>query len=348
MGFYLQVVINGHLWYDIAPTKGKSMKAIILAGGYATRLWPLTKERAKPLLLINGKPMVTHIVEKLPKDMEIFLVTNMRFKKSFQDWQKNLGRDVKLVFDDARKEAEKPGALGAIANTIQNESIDEDVIVLGGDNYFQFSFKDFIKEYKGIPLICAYDIGNKQDASKFGVLTAKGKKVISFKEKPKKPESTLVNTLCMAIPQKSFSHLFEFVKKHSDNPGEFVKYMIKKDEVQVHITKKDWFDIGSFEGYLQAHLSVARERGEEKNFYGVDFVGKNTIEGKVFIDKGTVVKNSHLKNCIILEDCKVVDSHITNCIIDRKVSINGCIRKDEILEEKSIICRGDKCKVLIK
>ncbi len=324
------------------------MKAIILAGGYATRLWPLTKKRAKPLLLINGKPMVTHIVEKLPHNMEVFLVTNMKFKKDFQNWQKNLGRDVKLVFDDARKEAEKPGALGAIANTIRDEGIDEDVIVLGGDNYFQFSFKDFIKEYKGIPFICAYDIGNIQDASKFGVLNTKGQRVVSFEEKPKKAKSTLVNTLCMVVPQKSFPHLFEFVKKHSDNTGEFVKYLIKKDKVQVHITKKDWFDIGSFEGYLQAHRSVAKERDGDDNFYGVDFVGKNTLEGKVFIDKGTMIKNSYLKDCIILGDCKIVDSRITNCIIDRKVNINGCTRKDEILEEKSIICKGDKCKVSIK
>jgi len=324
------------------------MKAIILAGGYATRLWPLTKKRAKPLLLINGKPMVTHLVEKLPRDMEIFLVTNLKFKKSFKEWQKNIGRDVELVFDDARKEAEKPGALGAIANTIRNEGIDEDVIVLGGDNYFQFPFKDFIKECKGTPLICAYDIGNTQDASKFGVLNAKGKKVVSFEEKPKKPKSTLVNTLCMAIPKKSFPYLFQFVKTYSDNPGEFVKYLIKKDKVHVYITKKDWFDVGSFEGYLEAHLSVARERGKEQNFYGVDFVGKNTLAGKVFIDKGTIIKNSYLKDCIIQEDCKIVDSRITNCIIDRSVNISGCTRKDEILEEKSIVCKGDKCKVPIK
>ncbi|RJO62290.1 NDP-sugar synthase [candidate division WS5 bacterium] len=344
LGFYF----GKGLCYNVGLTKGKAMKAIILAGGYATRLWPLTKERAKPLLLINGKPIVTHLVEKLPKNMEIFLVTNLKFKQSFRDWQKNLGRDVNLVFDDARKEAEKPGALGAIANTIHDKGIDEDVLVLGGDNYFQFSFKEFIKEYSGAPLICAYDIGDKQDASKFGVLTAKGKRVVSFEEKPKNPKSTLVNTLCMAIPKNSFPLLFQFVKDYSDNTGEFVKYLIKKDKVNVHITKKDWFDIGSFQGYLQAHLSVARERGEEENFYGVDFVGKNTLEGKVFIDKGTVIKNSYLKDCIILEDCKIVDSHITNCIIDRSVSINGCKRKDEILEEKSIVCKGDKCKVPIK
>ncbi len=324
------------------------MKAIILAGGYATRLWPLTKRRAKPLLLINGKPMVTHIVEKLPRDMEIFLVTNLKFKRSFEKWRQDLGMDVKLVFDDARKEAEKPGALGAIATTIRNEVINEDILILGGDNYFQFSLKDFIKAYKGTPLICAYDIGSTQDARKFGVLTAKGNKVVSFEEKPKIPQSTLVNTLCMVLPQASFPLLLEFVKTYTDNPGEFVKYLIKKDKVHVHITKKDWFDIGSFEGYLQAHLSITRERGKEKNFYGVDFVGKNTLEGKVFIDKGTIIKNSHLRNCIILEDCKIVDSRITNCIIDRNVNINGCTRKDEILEEKSIVCKGDKCKVSIK
>ena len=104
-------------------TKIKTMKAIILAGGYATRLWPLTKKHAKPLLLINGKPMVTHIVEKLPKDMEIFLVTNMKFKRDFEDWEKNLDRDVKLVFDDARKETEKPGALGEIGRASCRERV---------------------------------------------------------------------------------------------------------------------------------------------------------------------------------------------------------------------------------
>jgi len=323
----------------------KILKVLILAGGYATRLWPLTKRKAKPLLLINGKPMVTHIVEKIPEGMDIFIVTNMKFKSDFEDWQKNLGRKVKLVFDDADHEAKKPGALGAIANTIKQENINEDLLVIGGDNYFQFSMKDFLDEYKGKCLICAYDIRSLVDAKKFGVLSVEGRKVVKFTEKPENPDSTLVNTLCTVIPYKDFPHLFEFIKIHKDNTGEFVKYLIKKDEVHAHITKEEWFDVGSFDGYLDAHMKASKDRDGKYNFYGVDFVGKNTLEGKVFIDKGTMIKNSYLKNCIILGNCKIVDSRITNCIIDESVSIDGCTRKDEILEEKSIICRGDKCEV---
>lgn len=323
------------------------MKVLILAGGYATRLWPLTKRKAKPLLLINGKPMITHIVEKLPKDMDVFVATNMKFKRDFDNWSKNLKRPVKVVYEDADKEAKKLGALGGIANTIKQEKIQEDLLVIGGDNYFQFSIKDFLKKYRGKCLICAYDIKSKEDAKRFGVLSVKGKKVVRFSEKPEDPESTLVNTLCMVIPYQNFSHLFDFIEIHKDNTGEFVKYLIEKDEVHAHITKKEWFDVGSFEGYLDAHKKASKSRKGKYSFYGVDFVGKNILEGKVFIDKGTIVENSYLKDCIIFGDCKVVDSRVTNCIIDEGVILNGCIKKDEILEEKLVDCRN-KCGVKVK
>jgi len=311
------------------------MKALILAGGYATRLWPLTKDKAKPLLMINGKPMVTHIVDKIPKNVEIFVATNMKFKKSFEAWKKTMKRPIKMIYEETSEESKKLGALGGIVNAINEVDIKEDLLVVGGDNYFQFSIHEFLDNYEGLPLIAAYDLKNLEDAKKFGVLSVKGKRVVKFREKPEHPDSTLVNTMCMLIPSNVFPTLHEFVKIHQDNPGSFVEYLIKKGEVQAYITAKEWFDIGSFEGYLTAHKKVSKDREGEFDFYGADFVGKNVLEGKVFIDKGTLVKNSRLKDCIIFGDCHIVNCTLTNCIIDEGSRLENCTIKEEIVETKT-------------
>ncbi len=312
------------------------MKALILAGGYATRLWPLTKEKAKPLLLINGKPMITHIIEKIPADIQAYVATNQKFKPDFEKWKKNCGHKVEMIYEESNEEAKKFGALGGIVNAIKEKNIQEDLLVIGGDNYFQFLITEFLDHYQGQPIIAAYNLKSLEDAKKFGVLSVRGDRVIKFREKPEKPDSTLVNTMCMVIPFKFFSLLFEFVKIHQDNPGSFVEYLIKKTTVNAFITNKAWFDIGSFEGYITAHKKVSRERGGF-NFYGVDFIGKNQIEGKVFIDKGTIIKDSYLKDCIIFKNCQITKSKLKGCIIDEGSIIQCSQHKNEIIESKSII-----------
>lgn len=317
------------------------MKVLILAGGYATRLWPLTKEKAKPLLLVNGKPLITHIVEKIPKSLEITVATNKKFEKAFRKWRLHfLDRKIDLLIEPTVFEGEKLGAAGAVAHFIKEKNVGEDLLVLGGDNYFEFSIRDFLKDYRGLSLIAAYNVGSLKEAKKFGVLKVKGPKVISFKEKPESPESTLASTFIYIFPASIFPLLFEFLKTSQDQIGKFIEYLIKKTYVQAYITTKHWFDIGSFEGYLLAHRK-AKKRGKGE-FWGVDFFGDNTLKGRVFIDKGTAIKNCQIKDSIILSNCRIENAVIKNSIIDEGASIKGCLISSDIIQrDTNLKCHQD-------
>ncbi|MBI2117518.1 NTP transferase domain-containing protein, partial [Candidatus Peregrinibacteria bacterium] len=180
------------------------MHAFILAGGFATRLWPLTEKRAKPLLPLAGKPLLTHIVEKIPQGMPITVSTNAAFAAGFAAWKETHQRPITIVVEQTTNDADKLGALGAVTQWIHRERIAEDILLLTGDNYFGFSLKAFLDTYHtGVALIAAYDIDDAEKAKMFGIVTVKRDNgnppstnniVTTFEEKPKHPLSTLVST----------------------------------------------------------------------------------------------------------------------------------------------------------
>jgi len=85
------------------------MRCLILAGGFGTRLHPFIKDKPKPLLVVDKKPVITHIVEKVPQSMEIIVSTNKRFEADFIKWQNSLNRSIELFVEDALREEEETG-----------------------------------------------------------------------------------------------------------------------------------------------------------------------------------------------------------------------------------------------
>ena len=112
------------------------MRAFILAGGFATRLWPLTEKRAKPLLPIAGKELLTYIVEGIPADIPVTVSTNASFADGFKKWMDAITRPgLELIVEGTQRDDHKLGALGSIAEWIRAEKIDDDLLILTGDNY---------------------------------------------------------------------------------------------------------------------------------------------------------------------------------------------------------------------
>ena len=148
------------------------MHAFILAGGFATRLWPLTEKRAKPLLPLAGKPLISHLVEGIPSDIPVTVSTNAAFRDSFTEWKEASGRDnLTIVIEDSEADDHKLGALGATAQWITQESIDDDLLLLTGDNYCGFAISDFLAAGQpGHALIAAHDIGDIDRAKQFGTV----------------------------------------------------------------------------------------------------------------------------------------------------------------------------------
>lgn len=300
------------------------MRTFILAGGFATRLWPLTEHRAKPLLPLVGKPILTHIVDKLPKEFHVTVSTNAAFEEHFDAWQRDLGRPVTVYIESALHDDAKLGALRAVADWVTREKIDEDVLLLTGDNYLGFDMATFLAAYRpGTPLVAAYDIGDLEHAKKFGtvVLGADGKSVAAFEEKPKEPKSTYISTGCSVMPKALLPVLVEYSKDHADNVGGiFEEFLQRKQAVDAFTFSEPWFDIGSFEAYLESTkllVGNAVVQGEKSRFED------SQRTGSVVLGAGSDVIRSTLTNTVVFGDCFIEDCVLENCIIDDRCTLRG-------------------------
>jgi glucose-1-phosphate thymidylyltransferase len=223
------------------------MKCLILAAGFGTRLYPLTVTKAKPLLEYKGKPLLTHIVDKIPQGMEILVSCNRKFEADFYQWQKGIDRQVEICIEDVWTEEQKKGAVGSLNFWIHSKNIAEDLLFIGGDNYFEFDLSKFIAAYDGKnALVAVYDIGDKNKATQFGVIRAVQNKIIEFEEKPAKPSSSLIATAIYILPPRLFPLLSRYCSEGKrDNLGAFIAYLVDKDEVHAYTFTELWLDIGS-------------------------------------------------------------------------------------------------------
>lgn len=219
------------------------MQCMILAGGFGTRLYPLTESNAKALLSYEGKPNLTHIVEKVPKDMRITISINDRHKIEFLDWKSKNKRDIHLSI-----EYSKLGAMSALNRWIWYGEILEDILVIAGDNYFEFSLEDFLLKYDRYnTLVAVYDINDLERAKQFGVVTVEDGIITKFEEKPENPTSSLVSTACMIFPNRIFKLLRAFCYETlRDTPGEFISYLVENDKVSAYEVSGKWVDIGDY------------------------------------------------------------------------------------------------------
>lgn len=316
------------------------MKALILAGGFATRLWPLTEKRAKPLLLLNGKPLISHIVEKIPTEISLIISTNQVFQEDFLKWQQSYpDRKIEIFIEDSSTDDGKKGALGATSLVIREKKIQEDLILIAGDNYFAFNFQDFLNTFQGNPLIAVYDVKETQEASKYGVvnLNSQNKQVESFEEKPLEPKSTLVSTGVYIFPKTNLEDVIFYAESKKDDLGGVFEYFLntKKQIVDCFAFEEGWYDIGSFKAYLEAHQVL--QNGKIVQAEGVKLLGKTELQDSVYLGRNTTIQNSLIANSLILDDCVIQNCVIRDSIIDQNSSLNNIDLTQKMIREGSII-----------
>lgn len=232
------------------------MKALILAAGYGTRLYPITKDRPKPLLLINESPIINHLLEKIADAdciEEVLVVTNDRFYANFCEWlagakEKFKNLSIKIINDGSTSPDDRRGAMGDVSFVIQEKNLKDDILVIGGDNLFDQGLEEFIRfSLKNKAVIGVFDIGNKKEASKFGVAGLdKDNKLISFEEKPKHPTSSLIAMCLYYFSSATFKFLFQYIKEtgRCDTTGDYINWLYRKISVYGFIFKGRWDDIG--------------------------------------------------------------------------------------------------------
>lgn len=227
------------------------MKCLILASGFGTRLYPLTQTQAKALLPYKGKPMINHVVDKVPRGIEILVNVNKKFEQDFYEWQDKLDRDVTLCVEPVYNEEQMLGAISSVNNWIAEKQINDDLMIIGSDNYFEFSLNAFVDSYnKSNVSVAIYDIGDKNKATEYGVVRLDGTRIIEFEEKPEVPKSSLVATACWIIPARIFPLIAEFCSQgKQDNLGSFIAYLVQREEVYAYVFDELWLDIGSIEVY---------------------------------------------------------------------------------------------------
>lgn len=244
------------------------MKCIILAAGYATRLYPLTQNQPKALLAVGEKTILGHImdkVEQLKEVDEVLIVTNDRFLSHFQSWLKTYKpkKTVSIINNGTNSNEERLGAVKDMHFAMQKKNISDDVLLIAGDNLFEFSLKKFIGFFKekNASVIALYDIKDKaKGAKKLGIAMIDAKnRIIDFEEKPKEPKSALAATCCYVLKKESMQKLPQCVQEGKiESPGNFIEWLRKRESIYGFVFSESWFDIGSFEALEKANEVYSR------------------------------------------------------------------------------------------
>ena len=236
------------------------MDSIILAGGFAKRMWPLTKNRPKQLLDVGGKSMLQHVIESIERiePSRIILSVNSFFAPQFQKFIDNYSGSMhlQLYVEHSSKEEEKLGALGALNLLFNDLEISGPVFIAGGDNLSDFDLRRMVTvaEDTGKDVIGLYDVEDVELAKLYGIAHQEGNRIIDFVEKPSNPPSTLAATAYWLLSKPGISSFLEYIDSGGDRDalGNFLAWSVKKNDVRSVAFRGTWYDIGGLESYREA------------------------------------------------------------------------------------------------
>lgn len=301
------------------------MKAVVLAGGYATRMWPITINRPKMLLPLGEYTVIGRIFKELEGDdriEEIFVSTNIRFASKFERFiSASEFTRPRLSIEDTASEHEKLGVVGALAQLVEREELDDDLLVIAGDNLVSFAISDFIDtfENRNAPTIATYDIGSRARATSYGLVETEDGRVTDFQEKPEEPASTLVSIACYALPREALAFK-EYLAdgNNSDEIGWFIQWLQARQSVYTYAFDEAWFDIGSSESYLDA---VAWTLDTDSLVADSATVEDSELGENVHLMDGATVQDSNLRNTVVFPHTTIKGSDIERSVIDEHASI---------------------------
>ncbi|MCL1878283.1 MAG: nucleotidyltransferase family protein [Defluviitaleaceae bacterium] len=237
------------------------MKAIILAAGYATRMYPLTENTPKPLLPFRGSTVIDHIIAQvnaLPDIDEIFVVTNSKFFSHFCEWAKTAPSAAKIsVIDDGTSSNEtRRGAVGDVYFAICEKNIDDEIVVVAGDNFSTYDLHEQYDVYRktGCDTICGKEMDDEERIKAFAVALAdEHGKVLDLEEKPAKPKSNLAIYATYFFRRDTVPLFKKYLDEggNADLIGAFPQWLYTRRDVYVYKMNGECYDIGTIEMYEQ-------------------------------------------------------------------------------------------------
>jgi glucose-1-phosphate thymidylyltransferase len=255
------------------------MKAVILAAGYATRLQPLTNDVPKHLLPVGGRPMLDWVLDRVGDVQEVdavHLVTNSRFAPAFRRWA--AGHSVTVHDDGTTSNDDRLGAVGDLQLAVEEAQLDDELIVLAGDNLFEFSLPHFVAWWRAKPqpssAVPLHDVGDLELATQYGIAdTDASDRIVRFVEKPSDPSSTLASTLVYVLPPEHVGLVQTYLDEGQspDNAGSFLGWLAAREPVYGYRFDGAWYDIGDHDQLLEADNRQRRLAGlPERESYSLD------------------------------------------------------------------------------
>ncbi|PSQ04070.1 glucose-1-phosphate thymidylyltransferase [Halobacteriales archaeon QS_6_71_20] len=322
------------------------MKAVVLAGGYATRLWPITRHRPKMFLPVGDSTVIDEIFDDLEADDrvdEVFVSTNERFADEFEAHLAESEYEKPTVsVEDTSAESEKFGVVGALAQLIEREGVDDDMAVIAGDNLISFDVGEFVDFFEAhdTPTLAAYDVGSRERAASYGLVQLDGDRVTDFQEKPDDPDSTLVSIACYAFPRRTLPDFEEYLSdgNNPDEPGWFLQWLQSRQPVHAFTFDDAWFDIGTAESYLDA---VAWYLDGEPVVDPDATVENSELGEDVHVMAGAEVTGSSLSESVVFPDATVRDADLRRSIVDEETLVQGLDLSDALVGAHSRLTADD-------
>lgn len=238
------------------------MECILLAAGYATRLYPLTENKPKALLTMGSKTILDLVCEKIERidDIEnIYIVTNHRFAGQFGDWAAGYSgnKRVEIIDDGTTSNDNRLGAIGDMKYVIDKKNINDEIFVLASDNIFDFELTDMMELYrrKNSDVISAHYVEDTDTLRSMGVVELDSdNKVISFVEKPAEPKSHYGVPPFYIYRKETIELIGRYLEEgnNPDAPGHFIPWLITKTDVYAYTFDVMTIDIGTPKSYYEA------------------------------------------------------------------------------------------------
>jgi len=238
------------------------VKAVILAAGYATRLYPLTLDRPKHLLEVGGRPILDLLLDRLPvEELEtVYVVTNSKFAPRFREWAESHPAGIEVIDDGTTSDDDRLGAIGDLQLVISTQ-IDDDLLVAAGDSLFSDPLDGFVRfaRERAAPVIAAYDVGDLEEIKRLSAIEVdEDSRVTSFQEKPERPTSTLAGIALYFYPRSMLPLVAEYLEagNNPDQPGRLLQWLHERTPVYAWLVPGRWFDIGTPETLAEAEREL--------------------------------------------------------------------------------------------
>ncbi len=249
----------------MANRSGGGVKAVILAAGYATRLYPLTLDTPKCLLSVGGRTILDSICRKLNDVTEvdqIVLVTNEKFHRQLENWKKTafLRTPLRVLNDGTTSNETRLGAIGDLSFAIHALGLGADILMMASDNLFDAGLEDFLRfarSKKGAVSTGLHDIGDpKLAAGKYGVLEMGAQnEVTRIEEKPASPKASTIGMGFYYFPKETLGRVAEYLssKEAKDAPGHYLRWILGRVKIFGFVFSGMWYDIGDLNALEEAN-----------------------------------------------------------------------------------------------